>query len=59
MMEKKPWLDQYDRGVPRTLRPYPAHTLLEVVSDAARKRPGNTALLFQGARFRWVSTQEK
>ena len=47
-MEEKPWLDQYDTGVPHTLRPYPAGTLLDVVSETARQRPDHPALLFQG-----------
>jgi long-chain acyl-CoA synthetase len=51
MMERKPWLDHYDSGVPHTLRPYPPHTLLDVVSETARQRPGHPALLFQGARL--------
>ena len=51
MMERKPWLDHYDRGVPHTLRPYPAHTLLDVVSETARQRPDHPALLFQGAHL--------
>jgi long-chain acyl-CoA synthetase len=50
-MERKPWLDQYDVGVPHTLRPYPEHTLLDVVSETARQRPDHPALLFQGARL--------
>jgi long-chain acyl-CoA synthetase len=51
MMGKKPWLDQYDTGVPHTLRPYPAGTLLDVVSETARQRPDHPALLFQGAQL--------
>ena len=38
-MDHKPWLNQYDAGVPHTLQPYPAGTLLDVVSETARRRP--------------------
>jgi len=44
-----PWLAHYDTGVPRTLAPYPDRTLLDYLSDAARSRPTDPALLFKGA----------
>jgi long-chain acyl-CoA synthetase len=46
-MDSKPWFDQYDAGVPHTLHPYPAGTLLDVVRETARQRPDHPALLFQ------------
>jgi len=48
-VELKPWLGHYDEGVPPTLQPYPRITLLELVSEAARRRPGHPALFFKGA----------
>ncbi|MFC1919341.1 long-chain fatty acid--CoA ligase [Chloroflexota bacterium] len=57
MMESKPWLDHYDGGVPHTLRPYPAHTLLDVVSETARQRPDHQALLFQGAHLSYIELE--
>ncbi len=48
-MDTKPWLKNYDAGVPASLAPYPNKTLLDVVAQAARERPNNPALLFQGA----------
>jgi long-chain acyl-CoA synthetase len=51
MRETRPWLQHYDEGVPHTLRPYPERTLLDVVNDSARQRPGHPALLFKGARL--------
>jgi len=56
-MERKPWLGQYDEGVPHTLRPYPERTLVDVVSEAARQRPDHSALLFQGARLSYVELE--
>ncbi len=50
-METRVWLKQYDDGVPHTLQPYPARTLIDLVSDTARQRPGHPALIFQGARL--------
>lgn len=47
-MEKQ-WLNQYDAGVPYSLKPYPERTLLDVVHEAAVQRPGHPALLFKGA----------
>lgn len=50
-MSDKPWLKHYDKDVPHSLAPYPDLTLLEVVAEAARQRPGHPALLFQGGRL--------
>ena len=50
-MSAAPWLAHYDPGVPPTLEPYPNRTLVDYLADAARERPGATALLFKGARL--------
>ena len=47
-MTELPWLAHYDPGVPRTLEPYPARTLLDYLNDSARERPRHPALLFKG-----------
>jgi long-chain acyl-CoA synthetase len=44
-----PWLGHYDPGVPATLAPYPSRTLLDFVSEAARRLPEHPALLFKGS----------
>jgi len=46
----QPWIAQYDPGVPPTLAPYPARTLVDVVHATAVERPGHTSLIFKGAR---------
>jgi long-chain acyl-CoA synthetase len=46
-----PWLAHYDPGVPRSLEPYPARTLLDYVDDTARERPEHAAFLFKGRPF--------
>ena len=56
-MEQRPWLKQYDEGVPHTLRPYPEATLLDKVSDTARERPDHPALLFKGARISYAELE--
>ncbi len=42
-------LERYDAGMPVTLHPYPARTVLDYVAEAARERPDRPALLFKGA----------
>lgn len=44
------WLAHYDPGVPATLVPYSAKTLIDCLADLAANRPHDTALLFKGAR---------
>ena len=44
----KPWLAQYDRGVPHTLVPYPDLTLVDRLTTLARDHGERTALLFKG-----------
>ena len=47
-MVSKPWLSHYDAGVPATLHPYPAITLMDFVAETARLRPNHPALIFKG-----------
>jgi len=42
------WGSLYDPGVPRSLAPYPDKTLLDLLREAARERPGFPALWFKG-----------
>ena len=44
-----PWLRHYDSGVPPTLAPYPARTLVDVVAEVARTHPSDPAIFFKGA----------
>ena len=50
-MEEKPWFEQYDQGVPHSLRPYPQRTLLDIVSTTTKQRPDHIAMIFKGARI--------
>ncbi|PYR64328.1 MAG: AMP-dependent synthetase, partial [Acidobacteria bacterium] len=49
MTSSAPWLSHYDAGVPPTLAPYPAKTLVDYLAGAARERPNDPALLYKGA----------
>lgn len=56
-MSHKPWLAHYDPGVPTTLAPYPAGTLLDELREAARQRPTHPALFFKGAAISWAELE--
>jgi long-chain acyl-CoA synthetase len=57
-MDAKPWLKHYEPGMPHTLRPYPACTLLDVMSDTVRQRPEHTALIFKGTRMSYARLEQ-
>src|SRR5512139_3427392 len=57
-MVERPWLKHYEPGLPHTLRPYPECTLLDVMSDTVRQRPGHTALIFKGTRMSYARLEE-
>jgi long-chain acyl-CoA synthetase len=48
-MTDRPWLSQYDKGVPHSLKPYPDKTLLDILREAVQKGADRPALLFKGA----------
>jgi len=48
-MTERRWLANYDEGVPTSLEPYPDHSLLHYLQEAATKWPDRPALLFKGA----------
>ncbi len=50
-MDNKPWLKNYDKGVPATLQPYLNRTLIDVMRETAGLRPNHPALLFKGAKM--------
>ena len=54
-----PWLDRYDAGVPASLAPYPDRTILDYLSDHARTRPSEPALLFKGASISWSQLERE
>jgi len=50
-MEEYPWFKSYDEGVPHTLQPYPARTMVDVVDESARARPYRAFLYFLGSKL--------
>jgi long-chain acyl-CoA synthetase len=50
-MDNKPWLNNYDKGVPATLQPYPQQTMIDVMRDTAKQRPDHMALYFKGTKI--------
>jgi len=56
-MTATPWLGHYDPGVPATLAPYPARTLLDYVTDSATNRPDHPALLFKGSAISYATLE--
>ena len=57
-MVKRPWLENYDPGVPRTLKPYPNQTLLDLTRDSATQRPKHPAMLFKGAEISYAKFEQ-
>jgi long-chain acyl-CoA synthetase len=45
----KPWLKNYDPGVPQTLAPYPDIPLFQFLEGSARKYPDKPCTIFKGA----------
>ena len=54
-MQDYSWFKNYDPGVPHTLQPYPAITVLDVLADYVKQRPEHPVVIFQG---REVSLRE-
>jgi len=48
-MADKPWLEHYDQGVPKTLKPYPEITLIDTLREIVQIKPEFPVLLFKGA----------
>lgn len=50
-MDQYAWFKSYDKGMPRSLAPYPEKTLLDCFDEAVRERPDSPAVLFKGAKI--------
>ena len=48
MMNDRPWLAHYDKGVPQTIE-YPKEPLFHFLEEAARKYPDRACTIFKGA----------
>jgi long-chain acyl-CoA synthetase len=58
-MTDKPWLNNYDECVPRSLVPYPQVTLPDLLREAAREHPKDPALLFLGNTISYEELERK
>jgi long-chain acyl-CoA synthetase len=47
-MPEKPWLEHYDQGVPKTLKPYPEITLIDTLREIVSIKPDFPVLWFKG-----------
>ncbi len=56
-MDEKPWLKQYDKGVPYTLE-YPEVPLFYFLEEAARKHPETPCTIFKGAKVTYKEMDE-
>ena len=53
----KPWTKSYDKGVPETID-VPSHPVQHFLEEAARRVPGNTAVLFQDRAFTYAEVNQ-
>jgi long-chain acyl-CoA synthetase len=57
-MPDYPWLKNYDKDVPHTLQPYPDKTLLDVLAETTRERPGHMMMWFKGNTITYAQFQK-
>ncbi|HSQ26528.1 MAG TPA: AMP-binding protein, partial [Anaerolineales bacterium] len=56
-MDDRPWLKQYDKGVPYKIE-YPPVTLFYFLEEAARKHPETPCSIFKGAKITYKEMNE-
>lgn len=56
-MDERPWLKQYDKGVPFTIE-YPPVTLFHFLEEAAQKHPDTPCTIFKGAKISYKEMDE-
>ena len=57
-MENYPWFKSYDPGVPHTLGSYPKKTLLDIIDETTKEKPGHPMLLFMGRSLSYAEMQK-
>jgi long-chain acyl-CoA synthetase len=50
-MDNKPWIKNYDKGVPATLQPYLQQTIVDLMRETVSQRPDHMALYFKGTKL--------
>ena len=56
-MDDKPWFKNYEPGMPRTLKPYPEKTLIDVIRETATERPQHISLIFKGRKTTYAELE--
>jgi long-chain acyl-CoA synthetase len=56
-MSVQPWLDHYDKGVPKSI-PYPQVPLFNLLEQAAQKYPDKPCTIFKGAKISFREMNE-
>jgi len=57
-LSDKRWLNNYDKGVPKTLEPYPQKTLVDYIDEAAKEHPGYPMVLFKKRKMSYAEIQK-
>jgi long-chain acyl-CoA synthetase len=57
-LSDKRWLNNYDKGVPKTLEPYPQKTLVDYVDEAVKEHPGYPMVLFKKRKMSYAEIQK-
>ncbi len=57
-MSDKRWLNHYDKGVPKTLEPYPQKTLVDYVDEAVKEHPDYPMVLFKKRKMSYAEIQK-
>ena len=57
-MSDKRWLNNYDKGVPKTLEPYPQKTLVDLVDEAVKEHPDYPMVLFKKRKMSYAEIQK-
>jgi long-chain acyl-CoA synthetase len=52
------WLNNYDKGVPKTLVPYPQKTLVDYVDEAVKEHPDYPMVLFKKRKMSYAEIQK-
>jgi long-chain acyl-CoA synthetase len=52
------WLNNYDKGVPKTLAPYPQKTLVDYVDEAVKEHPDYPMVLFKKRKMSYAEIQK-
>jgi len=57
-LSDKRWLNHYDKGVPKTLEPYPQKTLVDYVDEAVKEHPDYPMVLFKKRKMSYAEIQK-